>query len=74
MKRIVGENLPIIRKEVSRDEAKAMFAEIGDNLKLELLDAIPEDETVSIYEQGEFLTCAAACTCRLQAKLKNLSC
>ncbi len=54
MKRIVGENLPIIRKEVSRDEAKAMFAEIGDNLKLELLDAIPEDETVSIYEQGEF--------------------
>ena len=74
MKRIIGENLPIIRKEVSRDEAKAMFAEIGDNLKLELLDAIPEDETVSIYEQGEFLTCAAACMCRLQAKLKNLSC
>ncbi|SPU09338.1 threonyl-tRNA synthetase [Bacillus licheniformis] len=54
MKKIVGENLPIVRKEVSREEARALFAEIGDDLKLELLDAIPEGETVSIYEQGEF--------------------
>ena len=54
MKRIVDENLEIKRVEVSRDEAKARFAEIGDELKLELLDAIPEDETVTIYEQGEF--------------------
>ncbi|NPC93689.1 threonine--tRNA ligase [Bacillus sp. WMMC1349] len=54
MKKIIGENLPIVRKEVSRQEAKERFAEIGDHLKLELLDAIPEDETVSIYEQGEF--------------------
>ncbi|MGG0047377.1 threonine--tRNA ligase [Bacillus subtilis] len=54
MKKIVNSNLPIVRKEVSREEAKARFAEIGDDLKLELLDAIPEGETVSIYEQGEF--------------------
>ncbi|WIW28364.1 threonine--tRNA ligase [Bacillus inaquosorum] len=54
MKKIVNANLPIVRKEVSREEAKARFAEIGDDLKLELLDAIPERETVSIYEQGEF--------------------
>ncbi|MFN2747687.1 threonine--tRNA ligase [Bacillus sp. z60-18] len=54
MKKIVGENLPIERKEVSREEAKERFAAIGDDLKLELLDAIPEGETVSIYEQGEF--------------------
>ncbi|WP_159376991.1 threonine--tRNA ligase [Bacillus subtilis] len=54
MKKIVNVNLPIVRKEVSREEAKARFAEIGDDLKLELLDAIPEGETVSIYEQGEF--------------------
>ncbi|GGP13350.1 threonine--tRNA ligase [Oceanobacillus neutriphilus] len=54
MKRIVDENLEIKRVEVSRDEAKARFAEIGDELKLELLDAIPEGETVTIYEQGEF--------------------
>ncbi|WP_456279648.1 threonine--tRNA ligase [Bacillus sp. K7] len=54
MKKIVNANLPIVRKEVSREEAKARFAEIGDDLKLELLDAIPEGETVSIYGQGEF--------------------
>ena len=54
MKKIVNANLPIVRKEASREEAKARFAEIGDDLKLELLDAIPEGETVSIYEQGEF--------------------
>ncbi|QWF73336.1 threonine--tRNA ligase [Bacillus subtilis] len=54
MKKIVNANLPIVRKEVSREEAKARFVEIGDDLKLELLDAIPEGETVSIYEQGEF--------------------
>ncbi|MCY8210460.1 threonine--tRNA ligase [Bacillus spizizenii] len=54
MKKIVNANLPIVRKEVGREEAKARFAEIGDDLKLELLDAIPEGETVSIYEQGEF--------------------
>ncbi len=54
MKRIVDENLEVVRKEVSRDEAKAIFEEIGDDLKLELLDAIPENETVTIYEQGEF--------------------
>jgi threonyl-tRNA synthetase len=54
MKRIVDENLPIERIEVSREEAKKMFAEIGDDLKLELIDAIPEDEQVTIYQQGEF--------------------
>jgi threonyl-tRNA synthetase len=54
MKRIVDENLEIKRVEVSRNEAKERFQEIGDNLKLELIDAIPEDEQVTIYEQGEF--------------------
>ncbi|GIO21719.1 threonine--tRNA ligase [Oceanobacillus sp. J11TS1] len=54
MKRIIDENLEIKRVEVSRDEAKARFEEIGDELKLELLDAIPANETVTIYEQGEF--------------------
>ncbi|MFJ6411248.1 threonine--tRNA ligase [Terribacillus saccharophilus] len=54
MQRIVDANLPIVRKVVSRDEAKAMFSEIGDKLKLELIDAIPEDQDVTIYEQGEF--------------------
>ncbi|WP_243291222.1 threonine--tRNA ligase [Bacillus sp. FJAT-47783] len=54
MKKIVGENLAVIRKEVSREEAKKLYEEMGDNLKLELLDDIPEGEPISIYEQGEF--------------------
>src|SRR5690625_2085908 len=54
MQRIIDENLEIKRKEVSRQEAIDMFKAIGDDLKLELIDAIPEDEQVTIYEQGEF--------------------
>lgn len=54
MKKIVNANHEVVRKEVSRNEAKRLFAEIGDEYKLELIDAIPEDETVTIYEQGEF--------------------
>lgn len=54
MQKISNENLEIVRKEVSRDEAKALFAKIDDHLKLELLEDIPANEAVSIYEQGEF--------------------
>lgn len=54
MKKIISENLEIERKEVSREEARQIYEEIGDEYKLELLDAIPEGEQVSIYYQGEF--------------------
>jgi len=54
MNRIIDENLEIERIEVTREEAKNMFREIGDDLKLELIDAIPEGEQVTIYKQGEY--------------------
>ncbi|MED4530975.1 threonine--tRNA ligase [Metabacillus fastidiosus] len=54
MKKIVSENLDIVREEVSREEAERRFKEINDPLKIELLEAIPEGEEVSIYTQGEF--------------------
>jgi len=54
MKKIINENLEIVRKVVSREEAIQMYKEIGDEYKLELIEAIPENETVTIYEQGEF--------------------
>ncbi|AIC95255.1 threonine--tRNA ligase [Shouchella lehensis] len=54
MKKIVGENLEIIRELVSREEAIARFKEINDPYKLELIEAIPEGEKVTIYKQGEF--------------------
>lgn len=52
MKRIVDENIPIERSVLTRDEAKVLFKD--DEYKLELIDAIPEDETVTVYSQGEF--------------------
>ncbi|WP_397539585.1 threonine--tRNA ligase [Rummeliibacillus pycnus] len=54
MKKIVAENIEIVRYDVSRAEAKKRFEKIDDEYKLELLEAIPEDEQVSIYEQGDF--------------------
>ncbi|PAW26940.1 threonine--tRNA ligase [Peribacillus simplex] len=54
MKKIVNENLAVSRIEVSRDEAISRFKEIGDEYKLELIDAIPADQQVTLYEQGEF--------------------
>lgn len=54
MQKIIRENLPITREEVSREEAIKRFKAIGDNYKLELIEAIPADETVTIYTQGEF--------------------
>ena len=47
MKKIINENLAIVRKEVSRDEAISRFKEIGDEYKLELIEAIPADEQVT---------------------------
>src|SRR5690625_4312107 len=54
MQSIIDANLEIERIEVSREEAKKMFKDIGDDLKLELIDDIPEDEQVTLYKQGEF--------------------
>ena len=52
MKAIIASGKEFRRIEVSRDEARKMFA--GQKFKLELLDAIPEGETVTIYNQGGF--------------------
>ena len=54
MKKIVNENIDIVRKEVSREEALSRYEQIEDNLKVELIGAIPEGDTVTIYEQGDF--------------------
>ncbi|PYI57432.1 threonine--tRNA ligase [Paenibacillus flagellatus] len=54
MERIVAENWPIERREVSREEALRRFEEAEEPLKLELIRDLPEDAVLSIYEQGEF--------------------
>lgn len=52
MQRIVDENVEIHREVLSRDEAKKLFKD--DPYKQELIEAIPEDEQVTVYSQGEF--------------------
>ncbi|WP_263705419.1 threonine--tRNA ligase [Shouchella tritolerans] len=52
MKQIIKENMEITRKEVTREKAKQLFKQ--DPLKLELLEDIPPEETVTVYEQGDF--------------------
>jgi threonyl-tRNA synthetase len=52
MKKIINENIEIVRHNVSRTEAFDKFKE--DEYKVELLEAIAEDDQVSIYEQGDF--------------------
>ena len=52
MKKIIRSDKEFKRIEVSRKEAKKMFAD--QKFKLELIDAIPEGETVTVYNQGAF--------------------
>ena len=55
MGEIVKENLPIDRSVMSRDEAIAMFKEMGEKYKVEIIESIPGDEDLSFYRQGEFI-------------------
>lgn len=54
MEKIVKENLPIVRRVVSREEALRIYEELGDPLKLELIRDLPEESVITIYDQGEF--------------------
>jgi threonyl-tRNA synthetase len=58
MRRIVGEKIPIRRVELSVDEAKARFAAIGQNYKVEMIEDLARQEgisSVSVYEEGDFV-------------------
>jgi len=54
MQEIVKRDLPVRRSEVSRDEAIATFEKLGENYKVEIIKAIPGDEKLSVYHQGEW--------------------
>ncbi len=53
MKKIIAEDQPFVREEQTKDQARALFKEIGQRYKDEILDWIPDD-SVSIYRNGEF--------------------
>lgn len=69
MKQIVNENMKIERKVVSRDKAKELFS--NDEYKLELIDAIPEDENVTLYSQGDFTDLCRGVHVPSTAKIKE---
>ncbi|HPA09620.1 MAG TPA: threonine--tRNA ligase [Treponemataceae bacterium] len=52
MRKIINEGREFTRREVSREEAKKLFAD--QPMKLELIDELPEGEIISVYEQGSF--------------------
>ena len=55
MREIVGRDLPIQREVWDRDQARDVFADIGEDYKVQIIeDIIPEGEEVSIYRQGEW--------------------
>ena len=54
MKEIIKQNKPFVRKEISRDEAIALFREMDEPYKVELLEDI-SDAAVSLYEEGGFM-------------------
>ncbi len=54
MKEIIGRDKPFTKEVWSRDKAKKNFADMGENFKVELVDAIPEDQQIKIYKQGDW--------------------
>ncbi len=54
MKTVISEDLPIVRKELSKEAAKQLLESQGERYKIELLDDL-EDETISFFEQGDFI-------------------
>jgi threonyl-tRNA synthetase len=54
MQELAAADLPLSRRELPRDEAVAYFEQLGESYKAELIRAIPEGETLSLYRQGDF--------------------
>jgi threonyl-tRNA synthetase len=59
MEKIVKEDFPIERIEVSRNEAIGIFEKLGEDYKVELIRDLPMDVTISMYKQGEFVDLCA---------------
>ena len=54
MEKIIASDYPFEREELSYDQAKALFAEVGESYKLELLEGLKND-TITIYRDGDFI-------------------
>ncbi len=72
MERIVSENHKLERFELPREEAIAFMQEKNEPYKVELIEDLPEDETISFYRQGEFVDLCAGPHVASTGKVKNI--
>lgn len=72
MKKIVKENLPLVRSEMPRAEAIQFFKDKGEKYKVELIEDLPEDAIISLYTQGEFVDLCAGPHVLSTGKVKAL--
>ncbi|MDR3221753.1 MAG: threonine--tRNA ligase [Candidatus Accumulibacter sp.] len=55
MAELAKKDIPVTREVWNRDDATAFFKSIGEHYKAELIAAIPQGETVSLYREGDFV-------------------
>ncbi|OHB33114.1 MAG: threonine--tRNA ligase [Desulfuromonadaceae bacterium GWC2_58_13] len=55
MEELATADLPIVRQEMSREDAIALFREMGELYKVQLIEDLPPNETISLYRQGDFV-------------------
>ncbi|MCX7124398.1 MAG: threonine--tRNA ligase [Gammaproteobacteria bacterium] len=55
MVELAKENSAVHRKIISRDEAIKLFEKMGEHYKVQIIRDIPENEMLSLYEQGDFV-------------------
>ncbi len=54
MKEIIARDKPFTKEVWSREQTKKTFRDMGEMFKVELVDAIPEDQQIKIYKQGDW--------------------
>jgi threonyl-tRNA synthetase len=54
MQETIAADVPFAREEVTREEAKRLFASMGETLKVSRIDDIPEGQPISLYKHGSF--------------------
>lgn len=59
MKKIIKENIPVVRQVVSKKEALAFMKEYDEKYKIELINDLPDGEEISFYRQGDFIDLCA---------------
>ncbi len=55
MREIIKRDYPILRHELSREEAVKLFKELGEKYKIDIISKIPPEEVISVYKQGDFV-------------------